>query len=71
MEIATPRKRKSEKLSSEERKQFNKYVESFDVKTDCAEALNISRVTLDRMMFKGSGRPETIAIIREALKATA
>lgn len=70
MELPTQRKRKSEKLTAEEKKQFNKYVDSFDTKLDCAEALHISRVTLDRLQSKGSGRPETIAIIREALKVT-
>ena len=68
MKTTKERKRKSEKLLPDERKRFNRYVDSFETKIDCAEALNISRVTLDHIIFKGKGKPETVGIIRKALE---
>lgn len=67
METTKERIRKSERLLPDERKKFKQYVDSFETKIDCAESLGLSRVTLDRLIFKGSGKPETIEIVREAL----
>lgn len=47
MEIATQRKKRSEKLLPEELKKLKKYVASFDTKEDCLETMHISRVTLN------------------------
>ena len=65
------RKKRSEKLTTDERRQFKKYVDSFDTKYDCVLELNISRPTLDNVIAKGSGKPETIQLIREAIKEQA
>lgn len=65
MENLTQRKRRSEKLTKEEQKAFLKYVESFPTKVDACGALGISRVTLDAVIFRGSGHPKTVKIIRE------
>lgn len=67
MEITSDRKRRSEKLTQEERRSFRKYVESFDTKQDCAIALGITRPTLDNIIHKGSGRPDTVQIIRDRI----
>jgi len=69
MENSTVRKRKSEALTPEEHKKFKEYAESFMTKRDCMEALKISLPTMDRITFKGTGRPDTIERIREAIKA--
>lgn len=71
MEQTSTRRKKSVSLTSDEKKAFSKYVESFDTKMDCIERLKISRPTLDRLLFKGSGKPETIQLIREELSAIA
>jgi hypothetical protein len=63
------RKRRSEKMSKEEHKAFIKWVNSFDTKTDAVVALGISRPTLDNLIFKGSGKPDTIKLIREKLNS--
>src|SRR5690242_19304269 len=48
--LAKKRIRKSQRLSSELMKGFLKYINSFDTKIDCAESLNMSRVTLDNII---------------------
>jgi hypothetical protein len=67
METTIIRKRKSEALAPKEQESFKEYVDSFSTKLDCMEALGITMPTLDRILFKGSGRPDTIKKIREAL----
>ena len=69
METTSARKRKSEKLTPEEHKAFKKYVASFPTKIDATEALNVTRPTLDGLIFRGSGRPETIEKVRKAIAA--
>jgi len=68
METPTIRKRKSEAFTPDEFKKFKKYVASFPTKTDCIEALNTTRPTLDRTLIAGTGRPDSIQKIREAIK---
>lgn len=68
METATNRKRKSEALSKEEFKKFKAYVKSFSTKTDCLEALNTTMPTLNRILIAGTGRPDSIKKIRNAIK---
>ena len=67
MQILQDRKRKSEKMSKEEHKAFLKYVGSFPTKVDAAVALGVSRPTLDGLIHRGSGHPDTIQIVRERL----
>lgn len=67
METTIIRKRKSEALTIEEYKLFKQYVNSFSTKLDCMDALGITMPTLDRIFLKGSGRPDTIKKIREAI----
>lgn len=71
MEIIRDGKRKSEKMSREEHRAFLKYVQSFPTKVDAAFAIGVSRPTLDGLIFKGSGRPDTIGLIRGKLKEVA
>lgn len=71
MEQTTIRRRKSEALTVPEYEQFKKYVNSFSTKLDCMAALDVTMPTLDRILFKGSGRPDTIKKIREALSQPA
>lgn len=61
------RKRRSEHMTKDEHKAFHKFVSQFPTKIDAALAIGVSRVTLDAVMFKGSGKPETIRLIREKL----
>lgn len=61
------RKRKSESMTKDEVRAFNKWISSFPTKIDAAFALGVSRTTLDSLIFRGSGRPETIAAIREKI----
>lgn len=70
MTIPIDRKRRSEKMSKEEHRAFLKYVSQYPTKIDAAIAVGVSRVTLDAVLLKGSGKPETIQIIREKLSQT-
>jgi hypothetical protein len=69
METLMDRKRRSESLTKDEVRAFNKYLGTFPTKVDAAFALGVSRTTLHALTFKGSGKPETIAVIREKLAA--
>jgi hypothetical protein len=71
MEIMTERKRRSEALTKEERKAFEKYLGTFPTKFDAAVAIGISRPTLNLVIIRGSGHPDTIKAIREKLTAHA
>lgn len=65
------RKRRSEKLNPDEFRAFKKWVGSFDTKTDAKDALEVSTVTLDMVLIKGSGRPDTIEKIRSKIATMA
>jgi hypothetical protein len=67
MEIV--RKRRSESLTKEEIRAFNKFINSFPTKYDAALAIGISRPTLNLVIIRGSGHPETIAAIRKQIAA--
>lgn len=69
MKTSTVRKRKSEAFTPEEYKMFKQYVKSFSTKLDCMAALQITMPTLDRIMLKGTGRPDTIEKIRVAMQS--
>jgi sugar diacid utilization regulator len=62
------RKRKSEKLTNDERKALKKFVASFSTVIDAAESIGIHRNTLDMVLIKGSGSPETVQAIRASLQ---
>lgn len=61
------RKRKSEKLTAEERKALKQYRKGFDTEVDCAVEIGIDRLVLNRVMLVGSGSPDTIEKIRKAI----
>lgn len=63
----TRKPKRSEEMSKEEYREFLRYVYSFPTKIDAAYALEISRPTLDGLIFRGSGKAETIERIREIL----
>jgi hypothetical protein len=63
----TMRRRKSEALTSDEKKAFLKYISSHQTNVDAAESIGISRQVLERVQLTGSGSPETIQAIREKL----
>lgn len=70
METFSPdRKKRSEKMTKDEHKAFLRFIKSFETKTDVVYTLKISRPTLDAIIYKGSGRPETIQKIRTVLNA--
>jgi hypothetical protein len=68
MSTATTRKKKSDPLAKEEVAALKQFVKKFNYIVDCAEAIGIGRVVLDRVLMVGSGSPETIEKIRSAIK---
>ena len=66
----TTRKKKSEPLTKDELAALKAYCKGFHTIIDCAEAIGIGRVVLDRVILVGSGSPETISKIREAIGGT-
>ena len=71
MSTEKQRVRRSEKMTSSERNMFSRKVDSFDTKVDAAEYFGFSRVTLDNILLRGSGKAKTIELIREKLKQSA
>lgn len=71
MQTLTERKRKSERMTEEERKAFQQYVSSFPTKIDAAAAIGVSRQALDGILLRGSSKPEIIQTIRERLQSAA
>lgn len=65
----TERRRKSEKLTGMELRSLKAFRKKFDTEVDCAVAIGIDRVVLNRILLKGSASPDTIIKIREALAA--
>lgn len=59
--------RKSEKLSADEKKALKHYRKGFNTEVDCAVAIGIDRLVLNRVMLIGSASPATVAKIRAAL----
>lgn len=59
------RNRKSVKMEPDEFKAFKKYVYTFPTIIDAALAIGVHRNTLDMVLIKGKGSPETIGKIRE------
>lgn len=64
-------KRKSEKLSKEAFAAFKQYAKGFNTGVECAEAIGISRVVLDRVLLIGSASPETISKIKAVIETAA
>jgi hypothetical protein len=68
MKVLKDRKRRSESLTKEEFDAFLIYVKSFPTKTDAAEAIGLTRQTLNAVEFRGTGRPDSVQLIRGKLK---
>lgn len=68
MEKTRERVKRSVKLSIEVANSLKHFVDNQPTKIDAAEALGISRVTLDRIMIIGSGKPETVEKITTFLQ---
>jgi hypothetical protein len=64
------RKRRSESLTPEEFRAFKKYLNTFPTKLDAALTIGISRPTLNLVIIRGSGHPDTIKAIRGKLNQT-
>lgn len=69
MKVTSTRRRKSVKMTNEEVRALKKYVKSFDTKLDAFEAIGITKPTLDIVLVRHSGAPDTIEKIREAIKS--
>jgi hypothetical protein len=65
--METIRKRKSESLAKSEHSALRKFRKGFQTEVDCAMAIGIDRAVLNRILFIGSGSPETVDKIRKAL----
>jgi hypothetical protein len=63
--------RKSERLTANEKKSLKQYRKGFNTEVDCAVAIGIDRLVLNRVMLIGSASPVTVEKIRAALSATA
>lgn len=61
------RKRRSEALTKEEHKALQKLLHVYHTKLDAADAIGVSRQVLDLVVLRGTGAPETIGKIKEAL----
>lgn len=70
-ETATVRRKKSEELTKDQRKALRQYRTKFDTSVACATSIGIDRNVLERVLLAGSGAPETISKIREAINQTA
>jgi predicted DNA-binding protein (UPF0251 family) len=68
MNILSDRKRRSVPLTKEEQKALLKFVQSHSSKLDAAEAIGISRPTLDLVIIRGTGNSDTVKLIRETLE---
>lgn len=69
MENIIEKKRRSVKLTPDEKKAFKKLMNTYDLKIEAAEAIGVTRQVLDLVLIKGSGSPETIDRIRKAIAA--
>lgn len=67
--MTTPNNRvkRSEKLLPDEKKAFDRKVDSFDTKRDAAEYFGFSTVTLDNILLRGSCKPNTKKLILQKL----
>jgi hypothetical protein len=63
--------RKSERLTTDEKKALKQYRKGFITEVDCAVSIGIDRLVLNRVLLIGSASPATIEKIRAALTATA
>lgn len=63
--------RKSERLTTDERKALKQYRKGFNTEVDCAVTIGIDRLVLNRVMLIGSASPATVEKIRVALAAAA
>lgn len=61
--------RKSERLTAEEKKALKQFRKGFTTEVDCAVAIGIDRLVLNRVLLIGSASPATITKIRAALSA--
>lgn len=68
-QMMATKKRRSVKLTQDERKAFKQFRKTFDTDVECAEAIGISREVLIRVGILGSGAPETIDKIRTKLNS--
>ncbi len=63
------KEKRSEKMSRADHKALKAWVHSQDTNQQAADILGISRTSLDRIYVLGSGKPSTIAKIKEVLSA--
>lgn len=69
MENLIDRKRRSEQMTPEEHRAFKNYVDGFPTKLDAALHIGLSRPTLNLVIIRGSGAPDTIKAIRASMDA--
>lgn len=67
MKIIERQGKKSEPLTKEEFAALKKFVATCHTVVDAAFIIGINRQTLDRVLLVGSGSPETIGLIKQAL----
>lgn len=67
MENTKLRIKKSQHMTKEEHNALIQFVQKSATKIDAAENLGLSRIVLDRVLYKKSGAPKTIDKILKAL----
>lgn len=66
-QTTTVAKRKSERLTDDAFAALKQYAKGFNTAIECAEAIGINRVVLDRLLLVGSASPETITKVKTAI----
>lgn len=61
------KRRKSVRLSKDERKALKDFRDSYATAVECADAIGISYQVLERVLLVGSGSPDTINKVRAAI----
>lgn len=65
--LINPKSRRSEKMTQQELILFRRYAYSFSTQVDAAHDLGVSRITLQNVLAKGSGKPSTVEMIRSRI----
>jgi hypothetical protein len=65
----TKTKRKSEKLTKNEHKQFKEFVRKQNTVVEAAEIIGIHRNIVDKVIYSGKASPESISLIKKTIAA--
>lgn len=69
MEVTTPRRKRSQKISKEQMASLRKYIRQFDCQYDAALEIGIVPSALSTILKRRSAAPDTINKINQAIAA--